>query len=378
VASQLRLAASLPIARGADTSRRRTASPRDLVRSTLFLAEVLAVIPLRPLAWLTRPPAREQFTFDGPRGACEGRLYQPSGGRRRAGVVLFLGAGQAGPDDPRVDRLADGLARSGFVTLMCWSTAMQEGLLQPDDLDMLVAAFEYLVARPEVDPARVGFISFCVGAAYTLVAAAEPSIAERVAFLTVFGPYYSGRDQIRAMGTDRAFSEAGSRPWPVPWQKHADTRYQYERMLFDALENEAEHERVADAFTRSAPEPAGLSPAASAAYQLLTGAPFEGSERLIDQLPPRFLARADRVSPRGQLEGLRAETLVIHSTSDELIPVEESRRLVEALRTRVPTTHCELSMFEHTDVAGATRVWTIAREFARLASDLRVLLRYAG
>ena len=69
---------------------------------------------------------------------------------------------------------------------------------------------------------------------------------------------------------------------------------------------------------------------------------------------------------------------MIHSTSDELIPVEESRRLVEALRTRVPTTHCELSMFEHTDVAGATRVWTIAREFARLASDLRVLLRYAG
>jgi len=264
---------------GAAASGRPVASPWALARAILFLAEVLAVIPLRPLAWLTRRPGRQQVTFDGPRGACVGRLYRPAGDGRRAGLVLFLGAGQAGPDDPRVDRLADGLARSGFVTLMCWSTAMQDGLLQPDDLDMLVAAFEYLAARPEVDPARAGLISFCVGAAYTLVAAAEPSIAERVAFVAVFGPYYSGRDQIRAMGTNRAFSEGRSRPWPVPWQKHADTRYQYERMLLDALDDDGERERVADAFRRAAPEPAGLSPAASAAFRLLSGAPFEGSIR---------------------------------------------------------------------------------------------------
>lgn len=335
-------------------------------------------MPLRPLAWLTRPPDLQQIAFEGPGGACVGRLYRPAGSGRRSGVVLFLGAGQAGPDDPRVDRLADGLARSGFVTLMCWSTAMQNGLLNTDDLETLVAAFDYLAARPDVDPARVGFISFCVGAAYTLVAAAEPSIAECVAFVTVFGPYYSGCDQIRAMGTNRAFSDEGSRPWHVPWQKHADTRYQYERMLLDLLENDVERERVEEAFRRSAPEPEGLSPTASAVYRLLMGAPFEGSESLIQQLPPHFLARADRVSPRGQLDGLRAETLVIHSTGDELIPVEESRRLVAALRTRVPTTYSELSMFEHTDVSAATRIGTIIREFARLAVDLQVLLRYAG
>ena len=92
----------------------------------------------------------------------------------------------------------------------------------------------------------------------------------------------------------------------------------------------------------------------------------------------RFLARIDGVSPRGQLDGLRAEVLVIHSASDELVPVEESRRLVEALRTRVSTTYSELTMFEHTHVASATRIGTIAREFARLAVDLQVLLRYAG
>ena len=52
-------------------------------------------------------------------------------------------------------------------------------------------------------------------------------------------------------------------------------------------------------------------------------------------------------------------------------------RLVEALRTRVPTTYCELTMFEHTEVAATTRIGTIVREFVRLASAARVLLRYA-
>jgi pimeloyl-ACP methyl ester carboxylesterase len=374
----LRLVAD-PLDARADASRpaRRGASPRLLVRTILFLAEVLALLPIRPLTLLTRQPERQQVRFEGPHGSYIGRLYRPAGGGRRAGVVLFLGAALTGPDDPRVERLAASLARSGFVTLMCWSTAMQDGLIQPDDLEMLHAAFEHLSSRPDVDPTRTGFVSFCVGAAYTLVVAARPEIAERVAFVAAFGPYYAGRDMMRAMATAHAFSEASSRPWAVAWHKHPDSRGQYERVLLDALEVEAERERVAEAFEQSGPEPDGLSSAASAAYRLLSGAPFDGSERLIEALPPDLLARMDRVSPRGQLDGLRAEILVIHSTTDELIPVEESRRLVEALRGRVPTTYCELTMFEHTHVAATTRIGTIAREVALLAVDAQVLLRYA-
>ncbi len=378
MSDELSLSAYPAIPRTAVDTSGRVASLRNMVRATLFLAEVLAVIPVRPLAWLTRSPDRQQITFEGPYGNCVGYLYRPAGGGRRAGLVLFLGAAEVGPDDPRVQRLADGLARSGFVTLMCWSTAMQGGLVQPDDLDLLEAAFEHLSARPEVDPTRTGFASFCVGAAYTMVTAARPSIAERVSFVTAFAPYYSARDLMRAMATDRAFSERSSRRWHVAWEKHTDSRFQYDRVLLDALEDEVERGQVADAFKQSASAPAGLSPAASAVYRLLTGAPFDGSDLLIEQLPRHLLARMDSVSPHGHLDGLRAETLVIHSTGDELIPVEESRRLVEALQTRVPTTYSELTMFEHTHVAGTTHIGTIAREFARLAINLQVLLRYAG
>ena len=376
---ELRFPASPPTAWGpSDVYGRRAGSPWLLARAILFLAEVLGLVPIRPLSLLTRRPERQEIDFEGPHGSYVGRLFRPAGGGRRAGVVLFLGAALTGPDDPRVERLAASLARSGFVTLLCWSTAMQDGMIQPADLDMLLAAFEHLSARPDVDPIRTGFVSFCVGASYTLLAAASPEIANRVAFVTAFGPYYWGRDWLRAVATNHAFSDGYSRRWRVAWEKHPDSRRQYERLLLDGLMDEAESERVADAIRRSATEPTGLSPAASAVYRLLSGAPFEGVEALIEQLPSRLLARFDRVSPCGQLDGLRAETLVIHSTGDELIPVEESRRLVEALRTRVPTTYCELTMFEHTNVATTTRIGTIARECARLAVDAQVLLGYAG
>lgn len=361
----------------ADRPGRRAAAPWRIARAILFLAEVLDLLPFRPLSLVTRRPERREIAFAGPHGSNVGRLFVPAGGGRRAGVVFFLGAALAGPDDPRVEVLAASLARCGFVTLMCWSTAMQECRLDPADLDLLQAAFEHLAARPDVDPERMGFVSFCVGASYALVTAARPEIAERVAFVTAFGPFYSARDLTRAMGTDRAFSEGSSRRWGVAWHKHDDSRAQFERVHLDALEDETERQRVAEAVTQALPEPVGLSPAATAVYRLLTVAPFEGSDLLVDRLPPGLLDRYDRVSPRGQLDGLRAEVLVIHSTTDELIPVEESRRLVEALRTRVPTTYCELTMFEHTEVAATTRLGTVVRELARLASDARLLLRYA-
>lgn len=374
----MRLVADRSEVRAAARQVRRAASPWLLARSVVFLTEVLALLPIRPLSLVTRQPERQEISFEGPHGSYIGRLFRPAGGGQRAGVVFFLGAALTGPDDPRVERLAASLARSGFVTLMCWSTAMIEGMIEPADLDILHAAFEHLASRPDVDTGRIGFVSFCVGSSYTLVVSARPELADRVAFVAAFGPYYAGRDMMRAMATERAFSGESSRPWAVAWHKHPDSRGQYERVLLDALEDETERTRVEDAFKQSAPEPAGLSPAASAAFKLLTVAPFDGSDRLIEQLPPGLLARMDRVSPRGQLDGLRAEILVIHSTTDELIPVEESRRLVAALRERVPTTYCELTMFEHTHVAATTRVWTIAREVARLAVDAQVLLRYAG
>ena len=102
MADDVRLAPdpSLPSAQ-VSIPRRRGASLRDLTRAALFLSEVLPLLPVQPLRWLTRPPKKQTITFAGPGGDRVGYLYRPAGGGRRAGAVLFLGAAEMtmGVDD---------------------------------------------------------------------------------------------------------------------------------------------------------------------------------------------------------------------------------------------------------------------------------------
>jgi pimeloyl-ACP methyl ester carboxylesterase len=352
--------------------------PGRTIKTALFLAQAFPGSPIRLPRWVPPRPHRESITFSAGGSAWNGHIYGARRRGRQAGVVVFLGTNRAGLDDPRAVRMAEGLARAGFIALMCSSTALVEGELELRDIDMLVAAHRYLASRADVDPRRNGFLGVCIGAAFALLAAARLEIAERVAFLVLLVPYYSARDLIRALASGSTYSEQDLRSWPVPWDKYPDTRRHFERLLLSALDDEAEREQVRHLVQAFQPEPAGLSPAASAVYQLLTGCPFEESVELLERLPVRFLENLDRASPRAQLDGLRAETLVIHSAGDRMVPVEEARRLVAALRQHVPTTYSEPTIFDHVDLTRATNLRILVRELLEIATATQVLLRHGG
>ena len=90
--------------------------------------------------------------------------------------------------------MAEGLARAGLVTLLPISADLNAGNIYPSEIDALVRAFETLEARPEVDPARIGFIALSVGGGLAMCAVADPRIRERVAFVSTFGGYFDARD----------------------------------------------------------------------------------------------------------------------------------------------------------------------------------------
>lgn len=55
--------------------------------------------------------------------------------------------------------------------------------------------------------------------------------------------------------------------------------------------------------------------------------------------------------PHGGLDNIRARTVIIHGTEDQMIPVEAARRMQHALRTRgVDLTYIEIPEVGHTDV----------------------------
>ena len=298
------------------------------IHTAAFAAQVLPS-PVKPQPWLAGEPQRivaEFIRADGSTGT--GDIYViPDGPPEadRAGVVIFLGANAAGADDPDVINLGKALARAGFAVMYYWSPTMGErAQVDAGEIANLVAVFEHLRQQDFVDPDRVGLAGFSVGASFALVAAADPRIADDIAFVNAFGGYYDTTDLLVQIAAGRAIDDGGDTPWEVDRL----TRRVYDNMLTPLL-----------------PLPAAQS--------LLDGTDSVAQAReRYAELPEEFRDEVDSISPSHHIGMWGANTVmrVMHDQGDPLIPVGESRRLVRALqqqRPDVPVYYTETDIFRH-------------------------------
>jgi pimeloyl-ACP methyl ester carboxylesterase len=368
--------------------RRRSARSQTAIRGRAFVKAAIALpqivpnAPLRPLEWLTPPARREHVVLDsqGDADALRADLYRPAGSKRRPGIVMALGANDLGSRDPRAVALADAFARSGFVVLVMSGAAT---LIAPDGNDpadlvrapsRAIAAFNYLAQRSDVDAELVGFVGVCLGGGTCLLAASQPALAARVAFLFLIGPYFSLRSLLQCVvsGTSNDL-EGRVRPWNV-------RPYAAERMrawLLQALAP-AERTRVRCLIADAQAPPVELSPAASATLLLCRGVVPECADRLIERLGDQFLSMLADASPKDHLQHLRAPTFIMHGVDDGLIPVDESRRLAQALHGQVALRCVEFELFDHVDATRQLRAAVLAREVWRLAGHVAPLMQYVS
>ena len=295
------------------------------IHTAAFAAEVLPS-PVKPQPWLASEPERivAEFTrADGSIGT--GDIYVIPDGKRRAGVVIFLGANAAGADDPDVINLGKALARAGFAVMYYWSPTMGErAQVDAGEIPNLVAVFDHLRQQDFVDPDRVGLAGFSVGASFALVAAADPLIADGIAFVNAFGGYYDTADLLVQIAASRAIDNGGDTPWEVD---------RLTRQVFDNM----------------------LTPesTSTAARSLLEGTDSISTAReLYAELPESFRDEVDSISPSHHIGLWSANTVmrIMHDQGDPLIPVGESRRMVRALqqqRPDIPVYYTETDIFRH-------------------------------
>ena len=67
--------------------------------TALFVTQVLNV-PVKPQAWFTATPVREEITYPRPDELGQADVYYVPDGKRRAGLLVFLGANAAGTGRP--------------------------------------------------------------------------------------------------------------------------------------------------------------------------------------------------------------------------------------------------------------------------------------
>lgn len=344
----------------------------------MLVSEVLPNSPWRPMAAIA-PPVAERVEYPYPGGEARGLQFQPADGGRYPAIILFLGIN---PDlqDESLHRLASALARQGVVVLIPSPVELLRGDIAYEEVERLVGAFLYLQGQEYVQPSRIGYAGFSVGASLALIAAADPRVSAHVRFVNFFGGYFTARDLLTAMTLRRLDQDGISEPW----EPNYDARIWMSRVLIRSVPEQRGRlllERLlVDSREPPAEELAALSLQAQAVYQVLANRDPERAQALYEALPGELRAKFERLSPASVLPRLRTKVFIMHDRNDTYIPFVESKRLYAALEQMgYPQKHfTEFDLFQHMHPQRQLPPLEFVREVAKLSYHLYRLLLEIG
>jgi dienelactone hydrolase len=293
----------------------------------------------------------------------------------RGGMLLIPGVGD-NRSIPQLINLSTSLARTGTVVMEMTTPTLIAYDLSPADSDAVVQAFDRLANWPGVGRGRVGIVGFSGGGPLACLAAVDPRIRDRVAFITSFGGYYDVRDMLRDFG--RHAIDVGGRlqPWrpdPVPVEVLANV------LAHRLPAPDGARLAAAFAFDQATPltpyEVAQLSPPGKAAYHLLAGDDPTRADANIATLLPVAGDLLAQLSPSSVVSQIRAPIYLLHDRGDPSIPVTETRHFDAALtRLHHPHDYAEFGIFAHTQVRSGLTWGPLITDGARLGRILYELL----
>lgn len=249
-----------------------------------------------------------------------GYLYLPSW--PAPGIVLVHGAARGGALDPRIERLASAIARTGRVVFVP-QLELRFRVLSRDDIDRLVRAVLWLERFPFVD-GSVGLVGISDGGSFALIAAADHRIARSVGFVAAFGAYFDLRHVIQGITTHATTVDHRVVPWEPAPQAAGILRRQAERLLAPA-DRTALEAALAGTLPASA-----LPPDAAAVYDVLENRDPRLALPLIAHLPSSVLGQIETFSPSRYLRRIEAPVAVLQSLDDPAVPPSEAALLADA------------------------------------------------
>ena len=345
--------------------------------TALFVSQVLEM-PVKPESWFADEPLHQEVHYQSADGTDVAEVYRLPDGEPRAAVLLSLGVSPIGLDDPNVINLGNALARAGYVAMFHWSpTVGLRANIDPDGPDKLVWAFLYLADREYVDRERVGLGGFCVGASFALVAAADPRIRDQVAFVNALGPFFDA-ETLLLQAASRTVTYEGER---TPWEPDPLTLRVLANELIETVDNAPDAELLTRHYLDSRPatpaELDALAPPGRTVSRLLEGVQPHEAATLYLTLPLVFREGLAGISPSTHVGDLRARLWVMHDRYDTLVPVAESRRLLEATQERGNVRYTEFLAFDHVTPSSGG-VFTLLGQAARLWRHMYDIIRIAS
>lgn len=310
-------------------------------RAVVVVATVLRT-PL--LAWSVAKLTDEPRIGDTAIGGVPATIARPGGRGPWPAFIFVNGATALGRKHPDVQRLAHGLARAGYLTVVPDLPGLTRGELTPAGVTATVRLARLVAGRPD-SSGRVALFGVSLGATIALLAAESPQLAGSVSVVVGIAPYTDFVNVLR-LATTGYTEEAGRLVdyGPGPYLSLAVAR-----SVAAALPPGPDRRRLVELLARvpdDAPDPLAAlrgftpsDPRTTAALALLANRDPRRFDRLYARLPLAVRAEVARLSPVTHAARLTMPVELASAPHDPYIPPSESRNLARlAPRARVTVT----------------------------------------
>lgn len=304
------------------------------VRAGVLLSEVLDLPVSRLVHRLTGAPRTAVADVEG----VPVEVVRPAGRGPWPAWVFVNGAHPLRRQEPVVFRLAQGLARAGYLVVVPDLPGLGAGEITPRTLDATVASTRFAQSLEDTRRGRVALVGASMGAGLALLAASRPEVAERISVVAAVAPFADLRKLV-CLATTGAYPDGGS------FSRHPVTdlhRHVLARSLVALLPAGEDRERLLAELARL-PDgvdpleqlPAGesnLGDAAASVVRVLRNREPEQSRALFDGLPADVVSALGALSPAQSCGGLRAPVEIVVPPSDVYFPPGETATLARCLR----------------------------------------------
>src|SRR5919204_349553 len=277
------------------------------------------------VAYVTPPPRVEDGVEQVGDGEMRITWWIPGWGARHPAIMLVNGATEKGNDDPETRRLADALARGGYLVMLPEFPFIKNGTLERGATAILDAAFARALARPETRGMRVGAFGFSVGGGMLLAAASRDGALASASYIGALGAYFDLRTYLASVLSRMQRSDGALEPWtPDP---EVDVRLPV--AAAEALADPGERDRLTaelrSAGGRLTGEPPTFFGAEGAAlWRVLTARGYDEVLERLNELPPSLREVFDSLSPSTAWRAIRAPVYWLHDVGDRFEPISEA------------------------------------------------------
>ena len=324
-------------------------------------------------------------------------LPRAAGRRRPVPVwVVLHGITRSGRDHPYLVRFARAVASTGQAALVPEIPEWRDIRLDTEATTATISAsLRALEGRPEVASRQVGLVGFSFGAPQVIIAAADPSLAGRIAGVVAFGGYCSVEESARFQftgvheldGREESLAPDPYARWVVganylnriPGHEDAGRAAEALRALAAYIgdhnllatdpEMEPERRRLA----------AGLEPPERSLFETL--APPAGSlpdpvggARLAEELGG-VMARIPELNPVPHLARVNVPVRLMHGTADQLFPYTQTIKLGRVFPAEADVTTTVTGLFAHASGRERTSLLHTASEGLRFLNALAGIFR---